>query len=141
MLAATNAMAGQACNDIQYMCPGAMCYAQQVSCQSERELEARIQKLKEAEEAEEAAAAEKKRNVEAANDERQKREQMNLKSENSSATPASPSVSAPARKAAVKTVRQKSTLPPNAKWNAPPMLGWSCLGGFHQEGMVCLKDQ
>ena len=138
IFAATKAaMAGPACDDIRYMCPGSMCYAQQVSCQSERELEARIQRLKEAEEA---TAAEKKRNVEATNEERQKREQLNLTSVNSSASPSSQSVSSSEKKATTKTLRQKS-LPANAKWNVPPHQGWSCIRGFHREALVCGKDE
>lgn len=135
---AANAVAGPACDDIPYTCPGSLCYAQQIFCQNEREFEARIRNLKEAEEA---TVAEKKRNAEAANEERRKREHMNLKSENSSSTPASLSVSAPGKKGTTKTSRQKSSLPANAKWNAPPELGWSCLGAYHQEDLDCVKDK
>ncbi len=135
LFAGTETIAGQACNDIRYMCPGSLCYAQEVACQIERESEARIRRLAEAEEA---AAAEKKRSVEAAIVESQKREQENMKSANTSAPPA---VSATSKKVSAKPSRQESRLPKNAKWNPPPEIGWSCLDGFHLVELACVKNK
>jgi len=162
MVAFTNVSAGEFCNDVALMCPGPECFAHQVRCQAEREAEARVRDYEKAVETrrDERAKAEleaeaRVRDYEKAvakrRDERAKIEldlQIKSKSEKSRPPLSAPDVAA-ANKVNDKSTQQRpqsvtdtgSKLPGNAKWNAPPMLGWSCKVGYDQVGRNCIKSQ